>query len=585
MTDQPTPPPRLSPSAAPPPKSRSAVGRIVPIVIVVALVAAVVVALVVSGGDDDKDVADGPTTTAEVRSGDEDAVTLPPAVSWTAAEADGTAGDIDWGARCDTDIGKLALPLFPQQDCFKPFSGDNGGETSPGVTADTIKVVVYLAQENDPILNFVYAQIDNDDTTDQTWETFQKYNEMLSHYYETYGRKVELIRFDATGNISDEVAAVADAETIANDIRPFMVIGGPLLTEAFADTLSSNQVMCVGCTPSQPNEWYEQRSPYVWDITKNAEQNQQMVAEYIGKRLAGDDAVHAGGAQKDKPRVFGYVHISASQQDQELEDKFTTRLKDDYGVEFAKIETYESPIDLSGTGRDLITRLKEAGVTTVVFSGDPLAPQTLTKIATDQDFHPEWIITGTVLVDTTAFSRSYDQEQWSHAFGPSNLAARVDSSAAGSLYLYDWYYGGPPPADQSAPVILPPLQFVYAPLQGVGTELTPENFKEVQFGGRINPSTPITYHLSYGNRGIWPATDYSAIDDQTEVWWDPDATGPDELGRDGKGMFRYVDGGRRYLPGEWPKGTPKVFVDDGSVTLYDEAPEAAKIKTDYQPIS
>jgi len=43
--------------------------------------------------------------------------------------------------------------------------------------------------------------------------------------------------------------------------------------------------------------------------------------------------------------------------------------------------------------------------------------------------------------------------------------------------------------------------------------------------------------------------------------------------------------GKRYLPGEWPKGTPKVFVDDGSVTLYDEAPKAAKIKTDYEPIT
>jgi hypothetical protein len=542
-----------------------------------------VIALVASGGDD-KDVADGPTTTAEIVSKDDLPVMLAGAVAWPQAEADGTVGDIDWGDRCDQEIGRLALPLFPQQDCFAPFEGDNGGETAPGVTGDTIKVVVYLAQENDPILKFVYAQIDNDDTTDQTWDTFQQYNDMLSTYYETYGRKVELIRFDATGNISDEVAAVADAEAIANDIQPFLVMGGPLLTNAFADTLAANEVMCVGCTPTQPNEWYEERAPYVWDVVKNAEQNQQMIAEYIGKRLAGENAEHAGGAEAGKPRVFGYIHINASDNDQVLEDKFTGRLKDEYDVEFARIETYESPIELSGSGRDMITRLKEAGVTSVVFSGDPLAPQTLTKIATDQDFHPEWIITGTVLVDTTAFARSYDQEQWSRAFGPSNLAARVDANAAGSLYLYDWYFGGPPPADQSAPVILPPLQFLYAPLQAMGTEVTPANFQEVLFKGRVTESTPITYHLSYGNRGIWPAPDFSAIDDQTEVWWDPDATGPDELGREGTGMYAYVADGKRYLPGEWPDSTPDVFVDEGSVTLFDEAPEAAKISTDYQPI-
>jgi hypothetical protein len=114
--------------------------------------------------------------------------------------------------------------------------------------------------------------------------------------------------------------------------------------------------------------------------------------------------------------------------------------------------------------------------------------------------------------------------------------------------------------------------------------VTPENFRKVQFGGLPVDSTPITYHLSYGNHGIWPAPDYSAIDDQTEVWWDPKATGPDELGRDGVGMYRYVAGGKRYLPGDWPKSDPDVFDTKGSVTVYDHAPKAAEISTTYTPV-
>ncbi len=39
----------------------------------------------------------------------------------------------------------------------------------------------------------------------------------------------------------------------------------------------------------------------------------------------------------------------------------------------------------------------------------------------------------------------------------------------------------------------------------------------------------------------------------TEVWWDPKTTGLDELGRQGTGMWQFVDGGKRYLPGQWPK--------------------------------
>ncbi|HKY16184.1 MAG TPA: hypothetical protein VJM33_14755, partial [Microthrixaceae bacterium] len=548
-----------------------------PIAVVLVVIAAVVVAVVASGGDDDEGQAADTTTVNAGATDPADAVMLEPALSYPRADAEGTADEIEWGDRCDTENGRIALPLFPQQFCFAPFEGgDNGGETSPGVSADTIKVVVYLTQADDPVLRFIYNQIGNDDTPDDSWATYLSYAEILNHYYETYGRKVELIRYDATGTISDSVAATADAETIANDIRPFMVLNGPLLTNAFADTLAQNQVMCVSCTPGQPAQWYIDRAPYVWDIAKSQNENQIQVAEYIGKRLAGDPAKWAGDpALTSKERVFGYVGVDTGDQSKQLREEFQADLQDNYDVEFAAIETYALPTDLAGSGRDVITRLKEAGVTSVVFQGDPLAPQTLTKVATEQGYFPEWIITGSVLVDTTAFSRSYDQEQWSHAFGPSNLFARVDPNTAGSRYLHDWYYGEQPPADQSSAVILPNLQFIYNPLQAIGTDVTPENFEKVLFGAPILPSTPVTPQISYGNRGIWPFTDYSALDDQTEVWWDPTATGVDELDKEGVGMWRYVDNGKRYLPGEWPDTAPNVFVEEGSVTIFPEAPPEA----------
>ncbi len=38
------------------------------------------------------------------------------------------------------------MPDFFAADCYAPFTGDNGGATSPGVTADEITIVVYLGQ-------------------------------------------------------------------------------------------------------------------------------------------------------------------------------------------------------------------------------------------------------------------------------------------------------------------------------------------------------------------------------------------------------------------------------------------------------
>jgi hypothetical protein len=39
------------------------------------------------------------------------------------------------------------------------------------------------------------------------------------------------------------------------------------------------------------------------------------------------------------------------------------------------------------------------------------------------------------------------------------------------------------------------------------------------------------------------------------------------------GMMRYVDGGKRYLPGEWPTDPMPWFEEEGTVTVYTEVPD------------
>ena len=46
------------------------------------------------------------------------------------------------------------------------------------------------------------------------------------------------------------------------------------------------------------------------------------------------------------------------------------------------------------------------------------------------------------------------------------------------------------------------------------------------------------------------------------IRWDPDAESTDELGRSGRGSYRYVDGGRRYLVGQWPSTPYEPSPDD-----------------------
>jgi hypothetical protein len=73
---------------------------------------------------------------------------------------------------------------------------------------------------------------------------------------------------------------------------------------------------------------------------------------------------------------------------------------------------------------------------------------------------------------------------------------------------------------------------------------------------------------------VWPWDDYLALDDTTEIWWDPSSSGPDETGVEGVGLYRYVDGGKRYMPNEWPTTPTKAFQPEGTVLFYAERPEA-----------
>ena len=68
--------------------------------------------------------------------------------------------------------------------------GNNGGATTQGVTASTIKVVYYVPQATDPILNYIESAIKDTATNAQNIQTMQDWVTFYNHFFETYGRKV-----------------------------------------------------------------------------------------------------------------------------------------------------------------------------------------------------------------------------------------------------------------------------------------------------------------------------------------------------------------------------------------------------------
>jgi hypothetical protein len=536
-----------------------------PVVAIVAVIAVIAAVVVLGGGDDDD------TGEAAAGAGDGGGGTRPAdAVSWSQAEEEGL--DVAFPDTCDPETGRVAIPYFFAPPCFADVE-DNGGATSRGVTEDTITVVYYLAPENDPVLDFITGPIANDDTPAEIAETVSNYAEMFNTMYQTYGRTIDLKILEASGSSTDEVSARADARRAVEEMGTFAVWGGPTLTNAWTDEIAALGAICIGCPGGSP-QFHEDRAPYAIGVGMNAQQTNVHVAEFVSKKLAGRPAEHAGDpALHDQVRVFAHLHIRSSEESDRNADQLE-RLLADEGVEIAERLPYElDPGRLAEQATSMIARMKSAGVTTVLLQADPVSPANFTQEATAQEFFPEWVHAGGALTDTAVFGRLYDQEQWSNTFGVTTGSVRNRPELNPGFRLHEWFFGEPPPADETAPVLYPSPSLFFSVLQAAGPNLTPETFRDGLFSLEPRRDAITAPSLSWGDHGLWDEidVDWNGVDDMTEWWWDAEATGEDELMREGTGLVRYVDGGRRYLPGDWTDEL-RAFEEEGTVTILEEPP-------------
>ena len=99
-----------------------------------------------------------------------------------------------------------------------------------------------------------------------------------------------------------------------------------------------------------------------------------------------------------------------------------------------------------------------------------------------------------------------------------------------------------------------------------GRDLTPKTFHDcIVRVSTLGEGTPAAASRrvrgSYGRKGGLPGSvDYFGQDDVVQVWWEAEARGPDELaGIIGKGLYRCVDGAKRYRFDHYLKAEPKWF--------------------------
>lgn len=545
-----------------------------PFVVVAILLTAVVVVFRGGGGDDGPE---GPAP-EEV-----DAEALIRSGPMTPEKAELLGEEVDFGSGCDLATGRIKIPHAYAPPCVEPFDGDNGGATSPGVTGVTIKIVAYIPRDDFVTSALADAEISLD--PEPTIETLQGFVDLYNQTFETYGRKVELVTYQGTGSSSDQELAKADAIAIA-DMEPFAVVGGPpLASETFADELSARDIVCLqGCALGLSEDFVQERTPYVWPDGLTGTQAGLLTAEVVGG-LAGPGPAQMAGDRnlQEQERVYGVIHPER-EGGRETLDALEDGLGD-YGIDIeVTVENALEPTRAQEAARNIIVQMENAGVTTVIYTGDMLSPTWLTREATAQDYHPEWILGPNYFADTAAFGRTYDRGQWVNGFGLA-FKTTASSSAGQAGGVYEWAYGEEPPSPITG-AIEPAVRTLFTGVHLAGPELTPGAFRDGLFRYPPSGDARTSSTMSWGDHGIWPGIDYGETDDVALVWWDPEASDQEATNIAGEGLYRLANGGQRYSLGQFPSSPEEagLFDTPSSVLMY-SVPLPDEQARDYPPPS
>ena len=484
----------------------------------------------------------------------------------TAGGTGGTGGAPSGGAQvvfgkgpdCDANGRQIGVsPYMPP--CVQWTGTNNGGATARGVTADSIKVVSWLGQE-DPATRQALSVAELQDPPAVVERAFNALNKYHNAYYQTYGREVKLVQMHASGDSENDAAMKADAVKIANEHKAFAVFAGNALAPiptVLARELAQRGVLCI-CTTSLSSAFYNELPPLIFSSLPTIDEYAAHAAEYARKKLAGKKATLGGAGTTTRDRVFCLMHINGVGNTVDPEGQRGANVFhaafNRVGIRFKTTVKYlYDPGSNQNEITNMVAKLKSEGCTTIVPLVDPIQPILITKEATKQVYFPEWFIVGTGLSDTSSIGRFYDQDQWSHAFGISPLWVTWDKVENSSGYRE--YHDAMPGSRKGDEGVLINIyrggfQLVFQGIHMAGPNLNNQTFAQglyamPRLGG--SPANPLVFFTRQ-----YP----TAIKDFSEIWWDRNRVGPDERSRNGPGQMVRADGGRRYNLGEWAGGNP-----------------------------
>lgn len=441
----------------------------------------------------------------------------------------------------------LQVPNDPYSPPCVEFSGDNGGSTHQGVTAEEIHISVRRTQDasfNDALAGIVGAGIV--DTPEDIERTTQVLVDYFNRNFQLYGRKIVLDYYDGQGSLGNELVgngrdkAEVDATKVAEEIKPFADLTA--LSEPYGDALSRRQILNFG-TPVLSREWYTARRPYAWSVLPDCSTLVEEITEYLLKRLNGPTADFAGGDLKGAPRRITVLAPENSWYQECV--RAAEKVMRDAGQAF-DVAPISYKIDLatmSNQAANLIPRLKSQDVTTIICGCDPIFPIFISGTANRERYYPEFV---------SGYEQDFIGQLWDPTFQRQSFGISPLGPNNSQLPQDTYGYAAYKTLSDDEPAfgvdgIYYQLYLLVIGLQGAGPELTPESFERGMF----------EYPEHLGPAGLWGfgPQDYTPMDDFHEFYWDPDGVST----YNGKpGTWRDPTPGKRYRHGadEMEPGPP-----------------------------
>lgn len=447
--------------------------------------------------------------------------------------------------------GAAQVPGDPYSPPCVQFSGGNGGATSRGVTADKVVVSVRVSSFANGMLDAL-SKVANAKIPNESPQVITKTVDGLVEYFnkrfQFYGRKLEVVKWDGKGDVLKETTgggqegAQADALKVSQEIKAFADVSA--VSPVYADALASKQVINIG-VPFTSREWMTQRKPWSWSQFTDCSTVVESVASYYAIKLAGQPAALAGGDLKGKARRAMIIAPENSWYQECVRAGINILQKAGKAGDLVDSLKYQIDIPrMSDQAASLIQKLKAERITTVVCGCDPLLLTFLTAKAKEQNYQPEWVITGVALIDNDMIGQILQQDQWGRAFG---VSFSGPTQAAGQGLGYRAYKSvRPDEPSVGVELIYNQLYLLAIGIQGAGPNLNPQTFEKAMFDypRRSGPS---------GTWGFGPG-DYTTSDDAREVFWNPSVA---SVQTRSPGTYQDPNGGKRFPIGQWPNTPPR----------------------------